>query len=195
MSEKKTINCVGTVTARRGCWSFLKGGFVLDEPLDYSLLFFQVIKDIKNQMDTGTNEESGYKMRWKQRNEIEKIEKARLLSDDSSVLQNSDERAVDLAITSASLQPFTDQEWSTNQQYIINTVSTRSPFPLRPLFDHWENEWLLVGKETCSHNPCSKHTGREAARSRNYSRASLKGFPIWICYSKDHSWEFALSGR
>lgn len=63
MSEKKTINCVGTVTARRGCWSFLKGGFVLDEPLDYSLLFFQVIKDIKNQIDTGTNEESGYKMR------------------------------------------------------------------------------------------------------------------------------------
>ncbi|KAL6346691.1 hypothetical protein AAG906_000309 [Vitis piasezkii] len=80
MSEKKTINCVGTVTARRGCWSFLKGGFVLDEPLDYSLLFFQ----------------------------------------------NSDERAVDLAITSASLQPFTDQEWSTNQQYIINTERKRA---------------------------------------------------------------------
>lgn len=50
MSENTTINCIGTVTARRGCWSFMKGGFILDEPLDYSLLFFQVIKDVKNIM-------------------------------------------------------------------------------------------------------------------------------------------------
>ncbi|KAF5187793.1 Endo-1,4-beta-xylanase, partial [Thalictrum thalictroides] len=40
-TENSTYKCIGTVIARRGCWSFLKGGFVLDSPSDTSLLFFQ----------------------------------------------------------------------------------------------------------------------------------------------------------
>lgn len=35
--------CVGTVSAKSGCWSFLKGGFVLDSSSQSSVLFFQVI--------------------------------------------------------------------------------------------------------------------------------------------------------
>ena len=39
-------------------------------------------------------------------------------------MQNSDDKDINIAIASASLQPFTDQEWRINQQYIINTVFT-----------------------------------------------------------------------
>ena len=39
-------------------------------------------------------------------------------------VQNSDDKQVDIEITSASLQPFTEQQWRINQQHIINTVST-----------------------------------------------------------------------
>lgn len=37
-----TVKCVGNVIARPGCWSFLKGGFVLDFPSSYALLYLQV---------------------------------------------------------------------------------------------------------------------------------------------------------
>ncbi|KAJ7967180.1 Endo-1,4-beta-xylanase [Quillaja saponaria] len=40
-TESKTYDCIGTVLAKRGCWSFLKGGFVLDSPSTSSILFFQ----------------------------------------------------------------------------------------------------------------------------------------------------------
>ncbi|KAK7409768.1 hypothetical protein VNO78_00068 [Psophocarpus tetragonolobus] len=40
-TEKETYNCIGTVTAKRGCWSFLKGGFVLNWPSNLSIIFFQ----------------------------------------------------------------------------------------------------------------------------------------------------------
>ncbi|XP_019257097.1 PREDICTED: uncharacterized protein LOC109235440 isoform X2 [Nicotiana attenuata] len=36
-----TVKCVGNVIARSGCWSFLKGGFVLDFPSSFALLSFQ----------------------------------------------------------------------------------------------------------------------------------------------------------
>ena len=39
-------------------------------------------------------------------------------------VQNSDDKQIDIEITSASLQPFTEQQWRINQQHIINTVST-----------------------------------------------------------------------
>ena len=42
-TEDKTYSCIGTVLARPGCWSFLKGGFVLDSPSNFSILYFQVI--------------------------------------------------------------------------------------------------------------------------------------------------------
>ncbi|XP_022749204.1 uncharacterized protein LOC111298742 [Durio zibethinus] len=40
-TETRTYDCVGTVLAQSGCWSFLKGGFILDSPSNLSLLLFQ----------------------------------------------------------------------------------------------------------------------------------------------------------
>ncbi|KAF8405394.1 hypothetical protein HHK36_010299 [Tetracentron sinense] len=79
-TENTTYKCVGTVVAKSGCWSFLKGGFVLDSSSKSSILFFQ----------------------------------------------NSDDSDVDISIASASLQPFTDEQWRTNQQHIINTERKRA---------------------------------------------------------------------
>ncbi|KAJ9132708.1 hypothetical protein P3X46_033546 [Hevea brasiliensis] len=81
-TDNGTYNCVGTVLAQSGCWSFLKGGFILDAPSNLSILYFQ----------------------------------------------NSAHRNIEIAIAiaSASLQPFTYQQWSTNQQYIINTARKRA---------------------------------------------------------------------
>lgn len=42
-TENAVYNCVGSAAAKQGCWSFLKGGFVLDSPSNLSMLFFQVI--------------------------------------------------------------------------------------------------------------------------------------------------------
>lgn len=39
-------------------------------------------------------------------------------------MQNSDDRDIDITIDSSSLQPFTEQEWRFNQQFMINTVIT-----------------------------------------------------------------------
>ncbi|KAF6164002.1 hypothetical protein GIB67_028706 [Kingdonia uniflora] len=64
---------VGTVIASSGCWSFLKGGFVLDSPSSISNLTFQ----------------------------------------------NSDVIGTDISFASSSLQPFSDEEWTINQQYKV----------------------------------------------------------------------------
>ncbi|KAJ4964813.1 hypothetical protein NE237_016662 [Protea cynaroides] len=80
LTENMTYNCIGSVVSKNGCWSFLKGGFVLDSPSQLSILFFQ----------------------------------------------NADSREVDISIASASLQPFTDQQWRMNQEYIINTERKRA---------------------------------------------------------------------
>ncbi|XP_050366037.1 endo-1,4-beta-xylanase 5 [Argentina anserina] len=40
-AEDETYNCIGTVLAKRGCWSFLKGGFVLKSHSNLSILYFQ----------------------------------------------------------------------------------------------------------------------------------------------------------
>ncbi|KAM1569869.1 hypothetical protein COP1_035080 [Malus domestica] len=40
-TENEIYNCVGTALAKHGCWSFLKGGFVLTSPSQLSILFFQ----------------------------------------------------------------------------------------------------------------------------------------------------------
>ncbi|XP_058780905.1 endo-1,4-beta-xylanase 5-like [Vicia villosa] len=40
-AEKDTYNCIGTVSAKSGCWSFLKGGFVLNSPSNSSTIIFQ----------------------------------------------------------------------------------------------------------------------------------------------------------
>ncbi|XP_021286629.1 uncharacterized protein LOC110418273 isoform X1 [Herrania umbratica] len=79
-TENRTYDCIGSVSAKSGCWSFLKGGFILDSPSNLALLLFQ----------------------------------------------NSDDKDIDITIASSSLQPFTDQEWRINQQYIINTQRKRA---------------------------------------------------------------------
>ncbi|KAK2392927.1 endo-1,4-beta-xylanase [Trifolium repens] len=49
-TENETFNCIGTVLAKPGCWSFLKGGFVLNYPSNSSTIFFQNTdgKDVDN---------------------------------------------------------------------------------------------------------------------------------------------------
>ncbi|KAK2446843.1 endo-1,4-beta-xylanase [Trifolium repens] len=49
-TENETFNCIGTVLAKHGCWSFLKGGFVLSYPSNSSTIFFQNTdgKDVDN---------------------------------------------------------------------------------------------------------------------------------------------------
>ncbi|GMN48706.1 hypothetical protein TIFTF001_017874 [Ficus carica] len=79
-TENETYNCIGNVLARPGCWSFIKGGFTLNSPSNFSILYFE----------------------------------------------NSDDREVNIAVASTSLQPFSDQQWRTNQQYIINTKRKRA---------------------------------------------------------------------
>lgn len=41
-TDNATFTCMGTVTAKNGCWSFLKGGFSLDSPSNNALIYFQV---------------------------------------------------------------------------------------------------------------------------------------------------------
>ncbi|GAB4853186.1 hypothetical protein Ancab_017373 [Ancistrocladus abbreviatus] len=79
-SENVKHNCIGTAIAKGSCWSFLKGGFVLDSPPRLSLLYFQ----------------------------------------------NADQIDVTIEIASASLQPFTAEEWKTHQQYKIDTERKRT---------------------------------------------------------------------
>ncbi|XP_073022922.1 endo-1,4-beta-xylanase 4-like isoform X3 [Primulina eburnea] len=43
--DGRTLNCIGTVTAKAGCWSFLKGGFVTTSPLKMPKLYLQPFTD------------------------------------------------------------------------------------------------------------------------------------------------------
>lgn len=43
-TDNTTFTCMGTVTAKSGCWSFLKGGFSLDSPANNALIYFQVLR-------------------------------------------------------------------------------------------------------------------------------------------------------
>ncbi|VFQ65878.1 unnamed protein product [Cuscuta campestris] len=81
LSEKGAqADCVGTVVAKRGCWSFIKGGFLLTSPSNLSLLYFM----------------------------------------------NSATADINIEIASASLQPFTQQQWRLNQQTKINMERKRA---------------------------------------------------------------------
>ncbi|KAI3499328.1 hypothetical protein L1887_35124 [Cichorium endivia] len=73
-------SCVGTVVARKECWSFLKGGFYMNSQSNPSILYFQ----------------------------------------------NNDDKEIAITISSASLQPFTKEQWSFQQQYKINTERKRA---------------------------------------------------------------------
>ncbi|XP_020553006.1 uncharacterized protein LOC105172963 isoform X3 [Sesamum indicum] len=80
VTEETTIKCIGTVIAKQGCWSFLKGGFVLSSSSNSSKLY----------------------------------------------IQSLDSRDVNLAIASASLQPFTEEQWRLNQEAKINEARKRA---------------------------------------------------------------------
>ncbi|KAL1190214.1 Endo-1,4-beta-xylanase 5 [Cardamine amara subsp. amara] len=80
-ADNTTLNCVGSVSAKRGCWSFLKGGFLLDSPSKLSILFFEI---------------------------------------------SNDDGKIQLQMESASLQPFTQEQWRNNQDYFINTARKRA---------------------------------------------------------------------
>lgn len=45
-TEQQAYNCIGTVLAVRGCWSFIKGGFTLSSPSNFSSFFFEVIHSL-----------------------------------------------------------------------------------------------------------------------------------------------------
>ncbi|KAK6139559.1 hypothetical protein DH2020_026705 [Rehmannia glutinosa] len=79
-TDNITFNCTGTVIAKNECWSFFKGGFALDLPLTYALIYFE----------------------------------------------NSDGQQINVSISSASLQPFTNEQWKNIQQNIINTERKRA---------------------------------------------------------------------
>ncbi|XP_020093396.1 uncharacterized protein LOC109713646 isoform X2 [Ananas comosus] len=78
--DNSGTRCLGTVSAKSGCWSFLKGGFVLDSSSQSSVLFFQ----------------------------------------------NADRNAMRISITSASLQPFSVEQWGMHQQQIVRTKRKRA---------------------------------------------------------------------
>nr|CAD1835623.1 unnamed protein product [Ananas comosus var. bracteatus] len=78
--DNSGTRCVGTVSAKSGCWSFLKGGFVLDSSSQSSVLFFQ----------------------------------------------NADRNAMRISIASASLQPFSVEQWGMHQQQIVRTKRKRA---------------------------------------------------------------------
>ncbi|CAA0827706.1 Glycosyl hydrolase family 10 protein [Striga hermonthica] len=74
------VNCTGTVLARSGCWTFLKGGFSLDSTIEQARIYFK----------------------------------------------NEDGLRMNVSISSASVQPFTIQQWEKNQQNIIDKERKRS---------------------------------------------------------------------
>ncbi|XP_008788407.2 endo-1,4-beta-xylanase 5 [Phoenix dactylifera] len=79
-TETSTSKCVGTASAKSSCWSFLKGGFVLDSPSQTSILYFQ---------DVEAN------------------------------------NAIEISVTSPSLQPFSVEQWKTQQEEKIRTKRKR----------------------------------------------------------------------
>jgi len=45
--ENAASQCIGTAIVRNDCWSFLKGGFILNSPSQTSVLYFQVSSDVE----------------------------------------------------------------------------------------------------------------------------------------------------
>ncbi|KAH6813295.1 Glycosyl hydrolase family 10 protein [Perilla frutescens var. frutescens] len=84
VTEERDLKCIGTVTAHKGCWSFLKGGFVLSSSSNSSTLYLKN----SNTKDLDVD--------------------------------------VDMEIASASLQPFTEEQWRLNQDTKINQARKRA---------------------------------------------------------------------
>ncbi|XP_020874422.1 uncharacterized protein LOC9304924 isoform X1 [Arabidopsis lyrata subsp. lyrata] len=107
-ADNATLNCVGSVTAKHGCWSFLKGGFLLDSPCNQSILFFEVDSSIYAQ--------------FKRSDQNRRSKDCKFL-----IMQTSnDDSKIQLQVASASLQPFTQEQWRNIQDYFINTARKRA---------------------------------------------------------------------
>ncbi|XP_024989373.1 uncharacterized protein LOC112523933 [Cynara cardunculus var. scolymus] len=78
--DNDTHMCIGNVVAKSECWSFLKGGFVLDSPSDHAVVYFL----------------------------------------------DSYGKRINVTLTSASLQPFTHQQWQNNQDNSIDKERKRA---------------------------------------------------------------------
>ncbi|KAI3499329.1 hypothetical protein L1887_35125 [Cichorium endivia] len=78
--DNSSDTCIGNVVARNECWSFLKGGFVLDSPADHAIVYF---------LDSYGNR-------------------------------------INVTLASASLQPFTHQQWQNNQENLIDKERKRA---------------------------------------------------------------------
>ena len=116
-TEHEVYNCIGTVAAKSGCWSFLKGGFTLGSPSNSSTLSFQVTiyKDVFSQGTAILFLLHHFCLFFF------------CFFSGGVDFKSSDSRDIAIAITSASLQPFTDQQWRRNQQDVINKVSSVLP--------------------------------------------------------------------
>ncbi|KAG1354111.1 putative endo-1,4-beta-xylanase 5-like [Cocos nucifera] len=81
LSTESSTSCIGTALASSDCWSFLKGGFVLDSPSQTSIIYFQNV-DVNN--------------------------------------------PIEISVTSPSLQPFSVEQWKTQQEENIRTKRKRA---------------------------------------------------------------------
>lgn len=112
--------CVGTVDAKPGCWSFLKGGFVASK-LNLSSIYLKVYLLVALSILTHTSSNLNLVLlmnTWKvYRTTFQVV---------SFLLQNSDQEDLEIEIASASLQPFTEEQWILNQQTKINMVNILS---------------------------------------------------------------------
>ncbi|XP_072988240.1 endo-1,4-beta-xylanase 5-like isoform X2 [Typha latifolia] len=89
-----TLTCIGTSLARSGCWSFLKGGFVLDSSSRTSVIYFQVFFLFS--------------------------------SCHTLVCQSDNQNATIISVKSASLQPFSAEQWNLQQENSIHLNRKRS---------------------------------------------------------------------
>ncbi|KAL3613961.1 hypothetical protein CASFOL_042035 [Castilleja foliolosa] len=78
--NQTTFNCTGNVLAKKGCWSFLKGGFLLESPLSINAFIY---------------------------------------------FNNIDGKQINVSVSSASIQPFTRQQWEKSREHVINTERKR----------------------------------------------------------------------
>ncbi|XP_058105747.1 endo-1,4-beta-xylanase 5 isoform X2 [Magnolia sinica] len=65
-TNNSTFKCVGTVLAKSGCWSFLKGGFVPDSSSTFGVLFFQSFDESSIEISvTGSSLQPFTPQQWK----------------------------------------------------------------------------------------------------------------------------------
>ncbi|KAL6497905.1 hypothetical protein OROHE_026751 [Orobanche hederae] len=77
VTEGTTLKCIGTVIAKHGCWSFLKGGFVLPSPSKSSILYINNTDGKKINIETASASLQRFTEQQWRLNQETKINKAR----------------------------------------------------------------------------------------------------------------------